>query len=109
MFWDVFNRLCFERGITPSSVCDKCGISRTLIRGWKDGGEPRDTTLDKLAAYLGVSAEYLKGTPDVLPIRVETVGAEEKELLRIYKLLDTKGRTLLLARAYELEEKNGQL
>lgn len=98
-----------NNGTTASAVCDKLGIARATLPQWRNGSSPREETISRVAQHFGVSSAYMLGMPDVLPIRVETVGAEEKELLRIYKLLDTKGRTLLLARAYELEEKNGQL
>ena len=46
MFWNNFVALCNEKNMTPNGV-------------WKKGATPRDTTLQKVAAFFNVPAESL--------------------------------------------------
>lgn len=61
MFWNTFVQLCNERGISPNRVCAELNFSKNAATKWKQGAMPRDTTLRKIADYLGVSADYLMG------------------------------------------------
>lgn len=59
MFWNTFVQLCNERGISPNRVCAELNFSKNAATKWKQGAMPRDTTLRKIADYLGVSVDYL--------------------------------------------------
>ena len=64
MFYEIFKKLCDERGTTPTAVALDMGISTSLTSRWKHGGKPRIETLNKIADYFGVSASYLLGVVD---------------------------------------------
>lgn len=64
MFYEIFKKLCDERGTTPTAVALDMGISTSLTSRWKHGGKPRIETLNKIADYFGVSVSYLLGVVD---------------------------------------------
>lgn len=60
MFWDNFVRLCNQAGKYPNTVAAEVGVKSTgTVTGWKNGANPRQTVLLKLADYFGVSVDYL--------------------------------------------------
>ena len=56
-----YERLCFEKRMKPSAVCEAIGLARSTYSLWNDNSIPRQATLKKLADYLGVSVDDLLG------------------------------------------------
>nr|WP_300858406.1 helix-turn-helix transcriptional regulator [uncultured Acetatifactor sp.] len=70
--YDIFEKLCVEKGVTPYRVCKETGLTTSTISNWKAGRyTPKADKLQKIADYFGVSIEFL-------------MGAEEKEESPIY-------------------------
>ncbi len=64
-FYEIFARLCTEKGETPNSVCEKLGLSNSTYSFWKkNDSKPRETTLIKIAEYFNVSVSYLTESGD---------------------------------------------
>lgn len=61
VFFDRFSLLCSKQGETPNSFAKKNGIPSGSVTAWKRGSMPRPATLDKIAAYFGVTVDYLLG------------------------------------------------
>ena len=61
MFFDRFQSLCQEKGISVYRACQDIGLNRSAVAKWKAGGKPNGTTAGKLADYFGVSTDYLLG------------------------------------------------
>lgn len=62
MFFDIFSELCEQKGISRNKAASDIGLSNSTQTKWrKDGSTPRGDTLDKIAAYFGVSTDYLLG------------------------------------------------
>lgn len=60
MFFDVYKRLCLEKGKTPSAVANELHINRSNVTNWKSRGYmPRGDALDKIADFFGVSVDYI--------------------------------------------------
>lgn len=58
--YEIFERLCKERGVTPYRVSEATGIRTSSLSGWKAGKfTPKQEKLKKIADYFGVSIEYL--------------------------------------------------
>lgn len=58
--YEIFERLCKERGVTPYRVSEATGIKTSSLSGWKAGKfTPKQEKLKKIADYFGVSIEYL--------------------------------------------------
>lgn len=60
MGYDVFEKLCEQRGITPYRVSKETGVSTAALSSWKTGRyAPKTDKLQLIADYFGVSMEYL--------------------------------------------------
>lgn len=61
VFFDRFQALCDEKGVSVYRACTDIGLNRSAVAKWKAGGKPNGTTAGKLADYFGVSTDYLLG------------------------------------------------
>lgn len=62
MFYDLYLELCKERNVSPTRAAIEIGISKATPTTWKKRGlTPQGETLNKIAAYFGVSTDYLLG------------------------------------------------
>lgn len=58
--YEIFEKLCQERGVNASGVCRDTGIQKNTISQWKTGKTNlKADKLKKLADYFGVSIDYL--------------------------------------------------
>ena len=58
--YSVFEKLCKEKGVTPSAVAIACGFAPSVVSRWKSGeSTPKADKLKKIADYFGVSLQYL--------------------------------------------------
>ena len=67
MFFDRFQALCAEKGVSVYRACMDIGLNRSAVAKWKAGGKPNGTTAGKLADYFGVSTDYLLGQTSQRP------------------------------------------
>jgi transcriptional regulator with XRE-family HTH domain len=89
MFYEIFKKLCDERGTNPTAVALDMGISTSLTSRWKHGGKPRIETLNKIADYFGVSVSYLLGvTDDPDPVALVDPSKKEPPMLEWLTKLD---------------------
>lgn len=62
MFYDRFKQLCERKGVSCNKAALEIGLSNATPTKWKKtGATPVGDTLDKIAAYFGVSTDYLLG------------------------------------------------
>ena len=62
MFWSRYVALCEKKGKAPNVVAAEVGVkSSGTVTGWKNGAKPRDTVLQRLSTYFGVTVEDLTG------------------------------------------------
>lgn len=61
MFYDEFVKLCNMKNVSRTKACMDCGVSRTAWHKWESGATPNGTTINKFAAYFGVSVAQLLG------------------------------------------------
>lgn len=116
MFFDQFKLLCDQKSLSPNRVAKELNISSGSVTAWKkDGVVPNTKTLLKIADYFDVRVDYLLGNDkDGNPIHVplaeliaaanekdESQKKDEHELLSVYQQLDSKGKTMVKAKAYE--------
>lgn len=63
--YDIFEKLCAEKGVTPYRVCKETGLTTSTISNWKAGRyTPKTDKLQKIADYFGISIEFLMGTEE---------------------------------------------
>lgn len=100
MFWDNFVRLCNQAGKYPNTVAAEVGVKSTgTVTGWKNGANPRQTVLLKLADYFGVTVDDLLSEQKENPTSVAADGVDEldKEALDIMHQLPPEKRAAGLA------------
>ena len=62
MFFDIFFDLCKKNGISCKKTAEDIGLSNSITTKWKKtGATPGGDTLNRIAAYFGVSTDYLLG------------------------------------------------
>ena len=62
MFYDLYNKLCQEKGISCSRAAKEIGLSNSTVTKWKNtGATPSGDTLSKVALYFDVSVNDLIG------------------------------------------------
>lgn len=67
MFYENYVRLCNSVNKTPSAVALELGIQKSTVSRWRNGCEPRDATLLKVADYFRVSVAELTGEKEKSP------------------------------------------
>lgn len=59
MFWENFERICRQFGVSPSRVCKEIGMSENTASNWKTrGNTPKSEIIHKLAEYFNVAESY---------------------------------------------------
>lgn len=72
MFFDIFYDLCQKKGISCKKAAEEIGLSNSITTKWKKtGATPDSKTLTKVAAYFGVSIEYLLAGEETLDEKAE--------------------------------------
>lgn len=66
-FFERYSELCKEAGETPNSVAKTIGASSGSVTAWKNGTEPRYSTIVKIADYFNVPIGYLSGNEEKAP------------------------------------------
>lgn len=77
MFFDRFQALCREKGVSVYRACTDIGLNRSAVAKWKAGGKPNGTTAGRLADYFGVSTDYLLGQTEQKTPSVAALSDEE--------------------------------
>lgn len=86
MFFDIFYELCQQKGVSCKKAAEEIGLSNSITTKWKKtGATPSGETLDKVAAYFGVTTDFLLGKPaysvDIRYNSGSTDGQKEKPLV----------------------------
>lgn len=64
--YEIFEKLCEERGITPYRFCKDTGINSSTISTWKKkGNKCSSKTAEAVCEYFGVTMDYLMGLEKV--------------------------------------------
>ena len=71
MFFDIFHALCDEKGVSCKKAAAEIGLSNSITTKWKKtGATPGGETLEKVAAYFGVTTDYLLGKTKVRAVEL---------------------------------------
>lgn len=115
--YDRITELLKKHGKNRKDLCEATGLSyHTLTSLFQRKSETMKLdTIMRIAGYLDVTADFLiTGTDVAMAIReAETGGYQtspnlELEIVRVMRTLNSRNRTILLAKAYELQEKETQ-
>ena len=100
MFKENFIRLCNEKKESPSSVCNKVGITPATYSCWTDTSVPRKATLIRIADYFKVSIDELLANNEKKPVHVDepkqgSLSPDQKILLYAYSKATDDDRRVL--------------
>lgn len=109
--YEIFEQLLRAKNITPYRVAKETGIATATLSDWKTGkSTPKADKMQKIADYLGVSLDYLRGNEpnkksssqnreeDVEPILKEM---KEKAIQGITLMYDGKPINARTMKAFE--------
>ena len=100
-----FRRICQERGTSPTKVCLELGLSSSKVNLWNKGGIPKGDVMVKLAQKLNCSVMDFFASEEDLIIKVEfALDEDEKDIIRLFRMLDRKQKHEFMTKAYEFEE-----
>ncbi len=89
--YEIFEKLCKERGITPYRFCKDTGINSSTISTWKSkGSECSPKTAKAVCEYFDISMDFLmtgektehKSDPQLLSVKDERDIAKDMENIR---------------------------
>ena len=127
MFYENVRDLCAIHRTNITQLAKDLGLSTSMPTKWKNGSVPKSDTVQKIAEHFGVTTDALlasAGTSNTIGnVHGSTVlqgnragrisvssdlKKEKKELLRIYRALDFRGRIALMQYGFSLaDEKKG--
>lgn len=81
MFYDNLNKICRDKGTTPTTVLKELGYSSGNVTQWKKGSAPKVDVALAIARHLGVSLDYLVTLE--IPNSEKSLSDSEKEWLNI--------------------------
>lgn len=103
MFKKNFERICAERGVSPTKAVKAVGLAESAYPGWTETSVPRNSTLLKLANYLNVTVDDLLNDDHPREVMIESSDSKEQELLNAFRTLSpaTQDALLALVRTWE--------
>lgn len=85
-FYNNYVRLCAGQNLTPSAAAVAMGFKKSNVTYWKNGRNPSDISLVKIANYFGVSVDALASDdPIALPEQKESAPDPKTEGVRCAK------------------------
>lgn len=82
MFYDTYLALCQRKNVSPTRAALEIGLSKSTPTTWKKRGlTPQGETLNKIAAYFGVSVGYLLGNEPKEKPAIDVVDDDLQEYL----------------------------
>ena len=100
MFKENFERICAQKGVAPTAVCKKIGLTGSAYSLWTEESIPRKTTLIKLANELGVTVEELLEEK-----KPAENGGRVEEFIRLYSSLSPELQEAFLVQLRSLADK----
>lgn len=100
-----FKRICTERGTTPTRVCLELGLSSSKVNLWNKGGIPKGDVMVKLARKLECSVmDFFADEQDIITKTEFALDEDEKDIIRLFRMLDRKQKHEFMSKAYAFEE-----
>lgn len=97
MFYQNFIKACALKGVAPSVAAEEIGYDRSTVTGWKKGSTPKDTTIQKVADYFGISPSDLTEETHLKVSKGEVVQGS-----------DISAEAMTVARAYDRADKRAK-
>ena len=102
-FAENFKRICEEKGTSPTRVCLDLGLSSSKVNLWNKGGMPKADVGVKLAQKLECSVMDFFPDEEYTPQESVVLDDDEKDIIRLFRMLDRKERHEFMSKAYTYE------
>lgn len=104
-FAENFKRICNEKGTSPTRVCLDLGLSSSKVNLWNKGGMPKADIIVKLAQKLECSVmDFFADEEDLIPKVEFALDDDEKDIIRLFRMLDRKQKHEFMTKAYIFEK-----
>lgn len=108
MFYEQFERLCHEKGTSPTEFTKEVlKLSTSKVTAWKNGSIPKYGILNSIADYFGVSVGYLFDGEGC--IQNNDLSHNERIIIELFKELSDTQQGELIGRAKVMIEQNEAL
>ena len=113
MFFDIFQALCNKKGVSCKKAVEDIGLSNSISTKWKKtGATPKGETLNMIAAYFGVTVDYLLGaeknpTAESSELDVKLEGIDFALYGEVKDLTEAQKRDVLRFVQFLKQEKKG--
>lgn len=99
-----FNRICRERGTTPTRLVLELGLSSNKVNRWNNGSLPKEDVMVKLAQKLECSVmDFFADEEDLISKTEFALDEDEKDIIRLFRMLDRKQKHEFMTKAYAFE------
>lgn len=98
-FAENLNRICKEKGTTPTAICKKLGVSTSKVAAWNKGSLPKADMMVALARELECSVMdfFADG------VSMSSLDDDEMDIIRVYRSLDRRGKHAFMSTVFEYE------
>lgn len=104
VFSDNFNRICREKGTTATAVVKELGVSPSKVTLWNNGSLPKQEMLVKLARHLDCYVMDFFAEDDIPKVEF-ALDEDERDVLRLFRMLSRKEKHEFMSKAYDYEKK----
>lgn len=98
MFYERFQVLCHERGLSVSAAMNILGVSSGNMTHWRKGRLPKGDTLRRMAKFFDVPVDTLIGS------KLESLAVQQEKLLLLFESVPEEKRAQLLQQFAEQVE-----
>lgn len=98
LFYEKFQELCREKGLSMSAAVGIMGISKGNLSYWRKGRLPKGDVLRRIARFFDVPVDTLVGRSQ------EALAAQQEELLRLFAGLTTEQRGEILETMHSMNQ-----
>lgn len=102
MNYEAFEKLCKEKGTTPTALSLNIGLKKGNTTSWRNGGNPSVEVLLRLSDELNCTTDYLLRGNDLQAIK--QLPDDQQELLDKYQKLPEREQGRILERMDQLLE-----
>ena len=99
-----FKRICDEKGVSRTRVCQELGLSTSKVNLWNNGTLPKPDVMVKLAQKLECSVmDFFADEDEVLNRNEYVLDDDEKDIIRLFRTLSRKEKHEFMSKAYTYE------
>ncbi len=95
IFYERYNKICRQKGTSPSKVATEAGLNKATVTYWKSGTVPKADAVVNIAKLLNTSTDYLLGLTDT-EIQENNLTPTEQELLLLFNTVPEEKKEQVL-------------